>query len=338
MTAGWSPIAAAHDLAPRHVFHGQLRGREFAVWRADDGYINIWENRCLHRGVRLSIGINDGRELKCQYHGWRYANRTAGCTYIPAHPADAPARTIANRTYPVREKYGLIWTAEQPAGEPETPALDGDAFALRGIPVNAPAALAVAHLKALRFQPSASLDGDGAVMALERADDASVTLRANDGEAATLAVYFVQSVDSNRCVIRGVLDATPHNRIAVLRHHNARLSASREAIERDAARAPKLAPIEPTYERVSPELAEMPALAAHGRKAALRVEVRRKWRAAEGVAGFDLKPIGRLPPTFQPGSHIDVHMPNGVVRPYSLVNAPGETAHYTIGVKRVAVS
>lgn len=74
----WHPIAAAHDLPYRHVFHGQLLGREFAVWRADDDYVNIWENRCLHRGVRLSIGLNDGRELKCQYHGWRYSNRTAG--------------------------------------------------------------------------------------------------------------------------------------------------------------------------------------------------------------------------------------------------------------------
>ena len=92
------PIAASHDLPFRHVFHGQLLGREFAVWRADDGYVNVWENRCLHRGVRLSIGVSDGRELKCQYHGWRYSNRTAGCTYIPAHPADAPARTITNRT------------------------------------------------------------------------------------------------------------------------------------------------------------------------------------------------------------------------------------------------
>jgi phenylpropionate dioxygenase-like ring-hydroxylating dioxygenase large terminal subunit len=83
----WYPIAASYDLPFRHVFHGQLLGQELAVWRADDGYVNVWQNRCLHRGVRLSIAINDGRELKCQYHGWRYANRTAGCTYIPAHPA-----------------------------------------------------------------------------------------------------------------------------------------------------------------------------------------------------------------------------------------------------------
>ena len=123
--AAWYPIAAAHDLPFRHVFHGQLLGREFAVWRADDGFVNIWENRCLHRGVRLSIGINDGRELRCQYHGWRYSNRTAGCTYIPAHPADAPARTITIRTFPVAERYGLIWSSLDAVGEgPAIAALD----------------------------------------------------------------------------------------------------------------------------------------------------------------------------------------------------------------------
>ncbi len=72
----WYPIASSNDLPLRHVYHAQLLGHEYALWRADDGHVNLWENRCLHRGVRLSIGINDGRELKCQYHGWRYSNRT----------------------------------------------------------------------------------------------------------------------------------------------------------------------------------------------------------------------------------------------------------------------
>ena len=51
----WYPIAASTDLPFRHTYQGQLLGQEFAVWRADDGYVNVWENRCLHRGVRLSI-------------------------------------------------------------------------------------------------------------------------------------------------------------------------------------------------------------------------------------------------------------------------------------------
>jgi ferredoxin-NADP reductase/nitrite reductase/ring-hydroxylating ferredoxin subunit len=340
--ARWHPIAASHDLPYRHVFHAQLLGREFAVWRADDGYVNVWENRCLHRGVRLSIGINDGRELKCQYHGWRYANRTAGCTYIPAHPADAPARTITNRTYPAVERYGLIWSGERAEGEgPEVPALDGKApLVLRGIPVNAPAELVLAALASYRFQPVGRIEGDAAETAVEAIDGSSIALSAREDGAETLAVFFVQPVDAGRAVIRGVLDRDPGEgaRAAVLRHHNGLLSSLRDVVERQAAALPAPAPIEPVYERVSAELAQMPEPTAHGRKAALRVAVSRKWQAADGVAGFELRPLKGLLPTFQPGAHIDVHMPNGVIRQYSIVNGPGESDRYVIGVKREADS
>ncbi|MEI9412717.1 2Fe-2S iron-sulfur cluster-binding protein [Mesorhizobium salmacidum] len=333
----WHPIAAAYDLPYRHVFHGQLLGREFAVWRADDGYVNIWENRCLHRGVRLSIGINDGRELKCQYHGWRYSNRTAGCTYIPAHPADAPARTITNRTFPAVERYGLVWSSEEPRGEvPDVSGLpEGKLLVLRGIPVNAPAGKVIERLKAYRFQPSARIDGDSAEIQAEAVQDFAVALSSVDGSARTQGVFFVQPVDSNRSVIRGVLDqdADGAGRIAILRHHNELLSKLRDEAEGEAASESAPAPIEPIYEKVSAELAEMPELVTHGRKAALRVTVARKWQAADGIAGFELRPIKGLLPTFQPGAHIDIHMPNGEIRQYSITNGPGETDSFVIGVK-----
>jgi ferredoxin-NADP reductase/nitrite reductase/ring-hydroxylating ferredoxin subunit len=333
----WHPIAAAYDLPFRHVFHGQLLGREFAVWRADDGYVNVWENRCLHRGVRLSIGINDGRELKCQYHGWRYSNRTAGCTYIPAHPADAPARTITNRTYSAVERYGLVWSAEEPQGDvPEVAGLDeGNLLVLRAIPVNAPADIVTVKLKGYRFQPSRGIGGPEAEVAVEAAGEFSVALRASKGDATTLVVFFVQPVDSNRSVIRGFLDSRPQGaeRITVLRHHNELLSKLREVLDREAASAPAPAPLEPVIERVSGELAEMPEATARGRKAAIRVRVAKKWPVAEGIAGFELLPLKGLLPTFQPGAHIDVHMPNGLIRQYSITNGPGESGSYVIGVK-----
>jgi ferredoxin-NADP reductase len=42
---------------------------------------------------------------------------------------------------------------------------------------------------------------------------------------------------------------------------------------------------------------------------------------------------GALPPT-QAGAHIDVHLPNGIVRQYSLVEAEAEPYAYVVGVKR----
>ena len=337
----WHPIAASSDLLFRHVFHGQLLGRELAVWRADDGHINVWENRCLHRGVRLSIGINDGRELKCQYHGWRYSNRTAGCTYIPAHPADAPARTITNRTFPAKERYGLIWSADEPEGEiPDLPDLGDDVLVLRGIPVHAPPGKVIELLLDYRFQPSGALDGSDATVDVVANSDARVALRSTMNGAETLAAFFVQPVDSNRAVIHGLLDSKPtgNERLRILRHHNARLSSLRDGAEVAARSEPAVPSIAPVYGRVSAELAEMPKETGHGRKATLSVHVKRKWTAADGIVGFELHPVNGVLPTFQPGAHLDVHLPNGHIRQYSIVNAPGESDKYVIGVKLDAAS
>jgi ferredoxin-NADP reductase/nitrite reductase/ring-hydroxylating ferredoxin subunit len=320
----WYPIASSGDLPKRHVYQAQLLGREFAVWRADDGFVNVWENRCLHRGVRLSIGINDGTELKCQYHGWRYANRTAGCTYIPAHPADAPSRTICNNTYPTQEAHGLVWSGELATGELAT--LDGfeAATVLRAVPLNATQDLVANALLSYSFAEGCSGTANG---------DGSVTITASDRSAAR---FFIQPVDSNRMVIRGLDNRTPKGveRVDLLKHHNFLLQELRDRVEAEARLRETPAPMQPVFARVSQELAEIPAAGGDARKAELRVQVAKKEMTAEGITSLRMETIKGQLPTFQPGAHIDVHLQNGLIRQYSLTNGPGETDHYTIGVKR----
>ena len=334
----WHPVASVHDVPHRHVYHGQLLGRELAIWRADDNFVNVWENRCLHRGVRLSIGSNDGTELRCQYHGWRYANRSAGCTYIPAHPADAPARTICNRTFGSVERYGLVWSGEDPVGDPPRIAVleSGAPFGLRNLPVNAPVELVLQHLQAHRFAPPGRLESESVEMTVDWVDHYSVALTAavGAGGSPSTVVFFVQPVDSGRSVIRGVLAETPPagEQLAVLRHHASRLNRLVAAVEAEAARRPAPEPIVPTLQQVPIHLAELPE-APPGRTASLRVRVRSKRETAEGIAAFELAPLTGVLPTFQPGAHIDVHLPNGLIRQYSITNGPGQSAFYRIGVK-----
>jgi tetrachlorobenzoquinone reductase len=45
---------------------------------------------------------------------------------------------------------------------------------------------------------------------------------------------------------------------------------------------------------------------------------------------LDGKPL----PAYQPGAHIDLHLPNGLIRQYSLINAEPDPATYTVGIKR----
>ncbi|HEY2979085.1 MAG TPA: PDR/VanB family oxidoreductase [Burkholderiaceae bacterium] len=71
----------------------------------------------------------------------------------------------------------------------------------------------------------------------------------------------------------------------------------------------------------------------------LRVRVARKWAEAQDICAFELvNADGGALPAFSAGSHIDVHLPNGQTRQYSLCNDPTETHRYQLGVLRDAAS
>ena len=46
------------------------------------------------------------------------------------------------------------------------------------------------------------------------------------------------------------------------------------------------------------------------------------------------RPDGKPLPAYEPGAHIDLHLPNGLTRQYSLINAEPDPATYTVGIKR----
>jgi len=63
------------------------------------------------------------------------------------------------------------------------------------------------------------------------------------------------------------------------------------------------------------------------------VRVARKTVEAEGICSFELvDPGGDALPAFTAGAHVDVHLPGGLVRQYSLCNDPRETHRYCIAV------
>lgn len=56
---------------------------------------------------------------------------------------------------------------------------------------------------------------------------------------------------------------------------------------------------------------------------------------AHGINSYELAdPAGAELPVFTAGAHIDIHLPNGIVRQYSLCNAPAERHRYVIAVLR----
>lgn len=64
------------------------------------------------------------------------------------------------------------------------------------------------------------------------------------------------------------------------------------------------------------------------------VRVTRITWQAPGIHSFELKPLAGVLPAFTAGAHVEVLLPNGMRRPYSLHNGPGETHRYEIAVQR----
>jgi nitrite reductase/ring-hydroxylating ferredoxin subunit len=114
------PVALGASIEPGTSAGSVVDGAEIVIWRDGRGRVHVWEDRCPHRGMRMSFGFVRGDHIACLYHGWRYD--TAGrCRLIPAHPdLDVPA-TIRIAAYPAEEGGGMIWTCL--AGDPDPAAL-----------------------------------------------------------------------------------------------------------------------------------------------------------------------------------------------------------------------
>jgi vanillate O-demethylase monooxygenase subunit len=118
----WHPVARVADLAPGEVLPVTLLGEELVLWRSGDGTVSLLDDLCVHRGVRLSLGVvTDGGCLRCPYHSWEYA-ADGRCTRIPQLADDRIPARAAVSTHRVEEHSGLVWACLAGEGEERRPA------------------------------------------------------------------------------------------------------------------------------------------------------------------------------------------------------------------------
>jgi phenylpropionate dioxygenase-like ring-hydroxylating dioxygenase large terminal subunit len=164
---GWTAIGLSNDWEPGVVAGVLVEGREWALWRGVSGSAHLWEDRCPHRGMRMSLGFVRGDRLGCLYHGWQY-DLGGRCRYIPAHPELDPPETIRIAARPLAESGGLIWAAfgDPPAAEPDF----APAAPVRSLYLDAPLAAAMQAVEAavapgVRDARLVEIDGDTLLVA-----------------------------------------------------------------------------------------------------------------------------------------------------------------------------
>jgi nitrite reductase (NADH) small subunit len=98
---GWLQVCALADLPCAGVNTLALPELQVAVFRLADERMFAIEDRCPHRGARLSAGVvYDGDKIACLDHGWGIRLTDGG--------VEAPERGCV-RSFPVKVEDGLVF-------------------------------------------------------------------------------------------------------------------------------------------------------------------------------------------------------------------------------------
>jgi vanillate O-demethylase monooxygenase subunit len=101
--AFWSGDLDGGALHPRRIL-----GEPIVFFRSQSGAVIALEDTCPHRFAPLSLGkIVDGERIECAYHGLRF-DGTGACVFNPHTDHKIPPAAHV-RSYPVVEKYSLVW-------------------------------------------------------------------------------------------------------------------------------------------------------------------------------------------------------------------------------------
>lgn len=117
----WYPVAPSWAVHNAPVGLTRL-GDNIALWRDAEGHVQALEDRCPHRGARLSMGWNLGDRVACWYHGVE-VNGGGKVVTVPAVSNCPMEGQRCVRSYPARESNGAIFLYFGDEAHAEPPAL-----------------------------------------------------------------------------------------------------------------------------------------------------------------------------------------------------------------------
>jgi phenylpropionate dioxygenase-like ring-hydroxylating dioxygenase large terminal subunit len=119
----WYAACIASELG-RDPVRVRMLGCDFVLFRDFAGAAYCLSDVCCHRGASLAIGKRRDDLIVCPQHGWEY-DCSGKCVRIPAgtREPDSPPKRARVPSYPVQEKYGLVFAFLGDLGEAQRPAI-----------------------------------------------------------------------------------------------------------------------------------------------------------------------------------------------------------------------
>ena len=103
---GWYLVSWSAELEPGGVKPLRYFGKDYVLFRGEDGKATLLDAHCPHLGAHLGYGGRvEGNEIRCPFHAWRFG-ASGRCTEVP-YASRIPPRA-AVRAYRVQEHSGMI--------------------------------------------------------------------------------------------------------------------------------------------------------------------------------------------------------------------------------------
>jgi phenylpropionate dioxygenase-like ring-hydroxylating dioxygenase large terminal subunit len=118
----WYPIAKSEEVVTYEPFRTQVIGQKLVAFRDKKGAAHVLSDVCIHRGAALGKGWVRDDTVVCPYHGWQFGGDGL-CKHIPTVDDEkVPARAKVD-SYPIQEKYGIVFAFLGDLPEEERPPL-----------------------------------------------------------------------------------------------------------------------------------------------------------------------------------------------------------------------
>ena len=108
-TCSWLPICREMDVTDKKVYNLDLIDLSVTVTRLGDGSYSVFDDRCPHRGAKLSGGTLDSKGyIQCPYHGMKFDCKTSRIVEF-LETDDVSKIKGSLKSYKTRVYDNLVW-------------------------------------------------------------------------------------------------------------------------------------------------------------------------------------------------------------------------------------
>ncbi len=106
---GWYAIFKSAELKNK-ILAIERFGLKLALWRNDQNQVQIFKDRCPHRGAQLSLGCIKNNRIQCPFHGYEFSEK-GECKFSPEFniSENFNGALLKAQIFKSHEAFDMIW-------------------------------------------------------------------------------------------------------------------------------------------------------------------------------------------------------------------------------------